>query len=47
MAPAGSTVISLGIEREGYRAGWVAITAGMLDPVTAESWAGVYVTYMP
>jgi hypothetical protein len=26
------------------RNGWLAITASMLDPITSESWAGVYTT---
>lgn len=43
MAPAGATITSLGLEREGLRNGWLAITAGMLDAVTGEAWAGVYV----
>jgi len=43
MAPAGASIISLGIERDGLRNGWLAITAGMLDEATGESWAGVYV----
>ena len=46
-APAGSKVVALGIEREGYRYGWLTITASMLDPVTTESWAGIYVRYLP
>jgi hypothetical protein len=43
MAPAGASIISLGLERDGLRTGWLAITAGMLDELTGESWAGVYV----
>ncbi len=46
-APAGSTVVSLGVEREGLRSGWLAITASMLNATTSESWAGVYTRYMP
>ena len=41
-APAGSTVVSLGVERDGLRANWLAITASMLNTTTQESWAGVY-----
>ncbi|HVC89847.1 MAG TPA: hypothetical protein VND66_04405 [Acidobacteriaceae bacterium] len=41
-APAGSTVVSLGVEREGLRANWLVITASMLNTTTSESWAGVY-----
>lgn len=44
MAPYDATVISVGIEREGLRADWLAVAVGMLDPATKESWAGVYVT---
>jgi hypothetical protein len=40
-APAGSTVVSLGVERDGLRANWLAITASMLN-TDNESWAGVY-----
>ena len=41
-APAGSAVVSLGVERDGLRANWLAITASMLDTTTSESWGGVY-----
>lgn len=47
MAPAGSKVVALGIEREGYRYGWFTITASMLDSITSESWGGIYVRYLP
>jgi hypothetical protein len=43
MAPAGASITTLGIERDGLRNGWLAINAGMLDALTGESWAGVYV----
>ena len=43
-APAGSVVTSLGIERDGFRGRRLALTASMVDPVTTESIAGVYVT---
>jgi hypothetical protein len=43
MAPAGAVVTTFGIERDGLRNGWLAITASMLDEVTGEAWAGVYV----
>ena len=46
-APAGSTVTAVGIERESFRLGWLALTASMLDPVTSESWGGIYIRYMP
>jgi hypothetical protein len=47
VAPAGSKVVALGIEREGYRYGWLALTASMLDSATTESWGGIYVRYLP
>lgn len=43
-APANSQVITVGLEREGLRNGWLAIAVGMLDSVSSEGWAGVYVT---
>jgi hypothetical protein len=43
MAPVGSAVSALGIEREGLRNGWLVINASMLDEISGESWAGVYV----
>lgn len=43
-APAGAVVSSIGLEREALRGPWLAITASMLDAVTGEAWAGVYVT---
>ncbi len=43
-APAGSQVISIGIERDALRNGMLAMTASMLDEVSGESWAGVYVS---
>ncbi len=46
-APTGSLISSIGLERDGYRNGWLAITATMLDPTTAESWAGIYVANVP
>jgi len=45
-APAGSTVTSVGIEREGLRSGWVTLTVSTLNPA-GESWAGVYATFVP
>lgn len=47
MAPAASKIVSLGIEREGYRYGWLTVTASMLDPLTSESWGGIYIRYLP
>lgn len=43
MAPAGASIVTLGIERDSLRNGWLAINASMLDAVTGEAWAGVYV----
>ena len=43
-SPAGTKVISVGVERDALRKGWLAITASMLNATTSESWAGVYVT---
>lgn len=43
-APAGLEVVSIGLERDGYRGAWLALNAGMLNAVTGDSWAGVYVT---
>ena len=43
-APAGSEIVSVGLERDGYRGAWLAVNAGMLNPITGDSWAGVYVT---
>ena len=45
-APAGSTVTSLGMEREALRMGWLTLTVSSLDPA-GEGWAGVYATYFP
>ena len=46
-APVDSLVSSVGIERDGFRNGRMAITASMLyvdplDPQISESWAGIY-----
>lgn len=43
-APAGAMVTTVGIERDGLRNGWLAISASMLDAITGEAWAGIYVT---
>lgn len=45
-APADSTVLSVGIERESVRGGWVTLTVSTINPA-GESWAGVYATYAP
>jgi hypothetical protein len=43
-APVGSIVSALSIERESFRGDWLAITVSMLEPVSGESMAGVYVS---
>lgn len=45
-APAGSTVTSLGLEREALRGGWLALTASSIT-AGGEGWAGIYATYFP
>ena len=45
-APEGSVVTTLAIERESLRGRWLAVTAGMVDPVTTESMAGIYATQL-
>lgn len=46
-APAGSIISSLGIERDGFRNGWLVITAGMVNEATTQSLAGIYSTRGP
>jgi hypothetical protein len=46
-APAGSLVSAIGIERDGLRNGRLALTASMLNQVTGEAWAGIYLTTLP
>lgn len=46
-APIGSFVTAVGIERDALRGGRLAITASMLEPVSGEAWAGIYVRDMP
>ena len=46
-APAGSLVTALGVERDGFRGGHLALSVSMLDAATAESWAGIYETSVP
>lgn len=43
-APAGSFISALGLERESFRGEWLTVTATMLDAVTTESMAGIYIT---
>ena len=44
MAPAGSLVSSIGLERDGFVGDRLGVSVGMLDPATAESWGGIYLT---
>ena len=48
-APAGSTITELGIEREGLRGNWLAVTAtmGVEGGTEEEGLAGVYLTRLP
>ena len=39
---AGTTIISLGVERDGFRGQWLAVTVGMVPATAEEGWAGVY-----
>ncbi len=38
--------VAVGIEREAVRGGWFTLTASFLSP-ELESWAGVYLTFVP
>jgi hypothetical protein len=44
-APADSTALSVGIEREAIRNGWVTLTVSTINSA-GESWAGVYATHI-
>jgi hypothetical protein len=48
-APAGSTVTAIGLERDGFRGSWLAISASMEEAGSEEdaSMAGIYVTRLP
>ena len=48
-APANSIITAVGIERDGFREGRIAITASMVyeDPLTSIGWAGIYLTSVP
>lgn len=45
-APAGSTITSIGIERESLRYGWLVVTVSSNNS-SNESWAGIYATNFP
>ncbi len=47
LAPDGSYVTSIGLEREGFRGNALTITVGMLNAATTESWGGIYMTTIP
>jgi hypothetical protein len=44
-APVDSSVLSVGIEREAFRNGWVTMTVSTINPA-GESWAGIYATHV-
>jgi hypothetical protein len=46
-APAGSVVSAVGLERDGFRGRYLALSISMLNEATSESWAGVYLTRVP
>jgi hypothetical protein len=48
-APEGSTITELGIEREGLRGNWLAVSAkmGIEDGTEEDGMAGVYITTLP
>jgi hypothetical protein len=48
-APEGSTVVEVGLEREGLRGDWLAVSAKMAVPGSTEEdgMAGVYITTLP
>jgi hypothetical protein len=46
-AAAGMQITSIGIERDGFRNGWLAINAGMANADATLTMAGVYVAQVP
>ena len=46
-APEGSTIATLGIEREAFRGSWLAVTASMVEEGTEAGMAGIYLTTFP
>ena len=46
LAPADSSVVELGIEREAFRDGWFTLNASFTN-AAEEGWAGIYATYIP
>lgn len=47
LAPAGSVVTSVGVERDGLRNHNLAVAVSMLQPDTSQTFAGVYLTRTP
>ncbi len=43
-APTGSTIATVGMERDGLRSDLLVLTSSMLDAITGESGAGIYIT---
>lgn len=43
-APAGSTIATVGMERDGLRSDLLVLTSSMIDAITGESGAGIYIT---
>jgi len=43
-APEGSSIVTVGMERDGLRGDWLVVTASMLNTTTTLSNAGVYIT---
>ncbi len=46
-APAGASMVTVGLERDGFRGDWFVFTGSMLDPVTSTGLAGIYVAHVP
>lgn len=46
-AAAGLKIATIGVERDGFRNGWLAINASMSDTDGETKWAGVYVARVP
>ena len=46
-AAAGLKIATIGVERDGFRNGWLAISASMSDTDGETKWAGVYVARVP
>lgn len=46
-APAGASMVTVGLERDSFRGDWFVFTGSMLDPVTSTGLAGIYVAHVP